>query len=39
MNERLGVNNMDEIKKHPFFKNIDWEKLAKKEIKPPEIKS
>ena len=34
-NKRFGVNNKDEIKKHPFFKGIEWEKLKNKEIKPP----
>jgi hypothetical protein len=24
---RLGRNGADEIKAHPFFKNLDWDKL------------
>jgi len=24
-----------EIKAHPFFKDVDWEKMSKKEIVPP----
>ena len=28
-------NNIDEIKKHIFFKNIDWIKIANMEIVPP----
>ena len=32
---RLGAKGADEIKKHVFFKGIDWDKLVKKEIKPP----
>ena len=28
-------DNLDEVKKHIFFKNIDWNKLAKNEIVPP----
>ncbi|GJE98501.1 Pkinase-domain-containing protein [Phanerochaete sordida] len=34
--QRLGVNGAEEIKKHPFFaKNIDFNKLLKKQIQPP----
>lgn len=29
-----GPNDSDDIKAHPFFENIDWEKLRKKEVKP-----
>ncbi|CAI2363437.1 unnamed protein product [Moneuplotes crassus] len=32
---RLGALGVDEIKEHPFFKNINWTKLYKKEVKPP----
>ena len=34
---RLGHSRQDaeQIKSHPFFKGIDWEKLQKKEIEPP----
>ena len=33
---RLGANKgMAEVKEHSFFKDIDWKKLANKEIKPP----
>ena len=32
---RLGVNGADEIKKHPFFAKIDFEKLHQKKIQPP----
>ena len=34
-NKRLGIHDKKEIKNHPFFKGIDWEKLKKKEINPP----
>jgi len=27
--KRIGLNSVDEIKKHPFFKGIDWENLRK----------
>lgn len=34
--KRLGhKNDCEEIKIHPFFEGIDWEKLDKKEYKPP----
>lgn len=32
---RLGVNGAEEIKRHPFFKSIDWNKLLAKKIQPP----
>ena len=32
---RIGVTNKEEIKNHPFFSELDWDKLAKKEIEPP----
>ena len=32
---RIGVTNKEDIKNHPFFKDINWEKLAKKEISLP----
>jgi serine/threonine protein kinase SCH9 len=33
---RLGaVDDAEELKRHPFFADIDWEKLQKKEITPP----
>ena len=34
-NKRFGVIDKNEIKKHPFFKGIDWEKLKSKNIIPP----
>ena len=34
-NKRLGKNGSDEIKKHPFFKGLDWENIRK--TKPPFI--
>jgi serum/glucocorticoid-regulated kinase 2 len=35
-NTRLGSasDDCDPIKKHPFFKTIDWDKLYRREIKP-----
>lgn len=32
-----GPDGVDKIKKHPFFKNIDWEAIYNKKIKPPFI--
>lgn len=32
--KRLGASSAD-VKKHPFFKDIDWDKLEKKEVDPP----
>ncbi|CAD0021469.1 unnamed protein product [Aureobasidium pullulans] len=37
-NKRLGANmpkDLDIIKKHRFFRKIDWKKLAKRELEPP----
>jgi serine/threonine protein kinase len=33
--ERIGVQDIGEIKKHKFFKDIDWNKLGKMQIVPP----
>lgn len=35
--ERLGggPNEAEDVKKHPFFEGLDWDKLCKKEIPPP----
>ena len=33
---RIGSKNgADEIKSHPFFKSVNWEKVARKGMKPP----
>lgn len=34
---RLGAGPTDalEIRNHPYFSNVDWEKLLKKQVKPP----
>jgi hypothetical protein len=26
---RLGLNGAEEIKKHPFFRNVEWDKIRK----------
>jgi len=31
----LGMNLQEEIKTHPFFRNINWEMLVEKKIEPP----
>ena len=31
----IGVLNKNELKSHEWFKDIDWDKLAKKQIEPP----
>uniref|UniRef100_A0A8D0EEL9 non-specific serine/threonine protein kinase n=1 Tax=Salvator merianae TaxID=96440 RepID=A0A8D0EEL9_SALMN len=32
---RLGPDGVEEIKRHPFFSTIDWNKLYRREISPP----
>ena len=32
-----GINGCDDIKKHEFFKDIDWNKALNKKLKPPFI--
>ena len=34
-NTRLGYKNIDEIKNHPWMKDINWELLSKKQVKCP----
>jgi len=34
---RLGVNGAEEIKRHPFFKKVNWASVAAREIHPPII--
>lgn len=29
------LSNMNELKKHEFFRDLDWDRLARSEIKPP----
>lgn len=33
--KRLGTNGGTEVKNHPWFGDIDWDKLVRKEIDPP----
>ena len=37
--KRIGCKNKDEIKSHPFFKSIDWDKLKKRDLPPPSFES
>ena len=30
-----GVNKSDDIRNHPYFSDIDWNKAMKKELEPP----
>ncbi len=34
--KRLGSKGWNQIKEHSFFNSLDWNKLARLEIKPPE---
>lgn len=34
-NKRIGISNKMELKNHPWFHEIDWDKLSRKGIKPP----
>lgn len=33
--KRMGRGGLSELKKHPWFADIDWKKMEKKEIPPP----
>ena len=35
--KRLGYNSADEVKNHPFFNGVDFDKVLRKEYKPPFI--
>jgi len=34
-NERLGTKGVQEIKDHPWFDDIDWNKMSEKKLPPP----
>lgn len=34
---RLGASGFDDVRKHPWLKNVDWNKLLRKEIKSPYV--
>ena len=36
-NQRIGVKDKNEIRKDPFFKDIDWDRLLKKGYTPPAL--
>lgn len=33
--ERIGYENIEEIKNHSWFKDVDWEKVIALELEPP----
>lgn len=33
--KRLGANGAEEIKKHIFFKNVNWDDILNMKVKPP----
>ncbi|XP_065082862.1 ribosomal protein S6 kinase 2 beta-like isoform X2 [Ochlerotatus camptorhynchus] len=33
----VGVNGIEDIKKHEFFTNVDWDAFERKEVRPPFI--
>lgn len=35
--KRIGVLDKNEIKSHPFFADLNWQKILSKEINPPNI--
>ena len=37
--QRLGHNGADEVKNHPFFANLNWDKMKRKHITPPFVPS
>lgn len=37
--KRLGFNGAEEVKSHPFFKDVDWQAVYDKKITPPFIPS
>ncbi|KAL4445496.1 hypothetical protein ABPG74_004570 [Tetrahymena malaccensis] len=34
-NQRLGVHGAQEVKQHPFFRDINWQGIIRKEVKAP----
>ena len=38
-NKRLGVRSLFDVKKHPFFININWEELYQLKTEPPVLES
>ena len=35
LNRRIGIYSKEELKEHPWFKGLDWDKLSRKAINPP----
>jgi hypothetical protein len=36
--KRLGFNGAEEVKSHPWFKNLNWEEVYNKQLVPPKPK-
>ena len=37
--DRLGVNDMSQIKRHRFFEGLDWDALQKRQFSPPILRT
>ena len=37
--QRPGAKNKMDLRNHPFFAGLDWEKLERKELDPPPLEA